>query len=377
MVHNGYEDHVIANFISYRFLAVMMIALPLGLFIRGRVKKPFFLFAAVTTPTISLLIIYAISVRWDAALYWLLALWGISYTGMQIPVLPFVLANSSREQHTEAIAGFFLTNHASTALCGIVNFFLTSWIPWIFDEKLLLQMFAILGFGSLYFVLKINVKEKNDEKIKLLQFVRHYDWNLIIPAVVPTLLIAVGAGLTIPFVNLFFLNVHNMEADAFSLLASCTFALVTLSILLTPALKRRYGYSVAVTGVQTVSVAALVLLACTEFYNFAGYAIYFAGFFYLVRQPLMNIAGPVTSEVSMYYVGRRNRELISAIQASIWSGSWFISAQIFRVLRAGGMSYAGVFLITAALYSVGVIGYHLLIKDFERRKRAGKTDLEF
>jgi hypothetical protein len=44
----------------------------------------------------------------------------------------------------------------------------------------------------------------------------------------------------------------------------------------------------------------------------------------------MNIAAPVTSEVSMYYVGKRNQELMSAINSAIWSGSWFISSQFFE-----------------------------------------------
>ena len=113
------------------------------------------------------------------------------------------------------------------------------------------------------------------------------------------------------------------------------------------------------------------MLALTQYYSELAIAVVMAGLFYMLRQPLMNIAAPVTSEVSLYYVGKRNQELMSAINSAIWSGSWFISSQFFRLLRSEGMSYAAIFFITAALYSAGTLMYFLLIKDFERRKREG------
>jgi hypothetical protein len=60
--------------------------------------------------------------------------------------------------------------------------------------------------------------------------------------------------------------------------------------------------------------------------------------FFIFRQPLINVAGPMTSELTMYYVGKKNRELVSALNAAIWSGSWFISSQIFAFLRGYGLS---------------------------------------
>jgi hypothetical protein len=79
------------------------------------------------------------------------------------------------------------------------------------------------------------------------------------------------------------------------------------------------------------------------------------------------MAAPAASELVMNYVGPKNQEIISALTASIWSGSWFFSAIIFRVLRNSGMMYANVFLITAALYAFGVFWYYLLINKYEKK----------
>ena len=47
----------------------------------------------------------------------------------------------------------------------------------------------------------------------------------------------------------------------------------------------------------------------------------------------MNMAAPMTSELTMNYVGVKNQEMLSAITAAIWSGSWFFSSQIFSFLK--------------------------------------------
>jgi hypothetical protein len=71
-------------------------------------------------------------------------------------------------------------------------------------------------------------------------------------------------------------------------------------------------------GYAGIAVISLALLACTEFYASFEYSIYFAIFFFLIRQPLMNMAAPVSSELVMQYVGPKNQEIISALTASIW-----------------------------------------------------------
>jgi hypothetical protein len=90
--------------------------------------------------------------------------------------------------------------------------------------------------------------------------------------------------------------------------------------------------------------------------------------FNIIRQPLMNMAAPMTSEITMLYVGRKNQEMMSAITAAIWSGSWFISAWLFEILRKSGLSYMSIFLITAGLYIFGILMYQVLISAYERRR---------
>jgi hypothetical protein len=115
---------------------------------------------------------------------------------------------------------------------------------------------------------------------------------------------------------------------------------------------------------------ALVVLALTELID-SWLALYLAMAMYLLRQPLMNMAGPMTSDLVMKYVGERNREMMSALTSAVWSGSWFISSIIFQILRQVGFRYVYVFLITAGLYLFGVLMYYLLILDYEKKLKSG------
>lgn len=89
----------------------------------------------------------------------------------------------------------------------------------------------------------------------------------------------------------------------------------------------------------------------------------------MVRQPLMNMAAPMTSEVTMNYVGKKNQEMMSALTASIWNGGWFLSSWVYEMLRKSDFSFAAIFLITAAFYAAGVFAYHLLTVDCDRKGR--------
>lgn len=367
MDREGFADYEIADVLSYRFLAVFWLAFPIGLFIKGRRLVPFFFVAACTVPVLSHLMILAIDYHWVSMINYLAMLWGVAYVCIQVTILPFIILNARPDHHSEAISLSFLSFSVTICIVGVVNFLLNRWSPAIFDEKLLLQIVASVSFLSLYFVRKIKIRENLSHKIPLAKVVSGYDWSLILKAVTPTFIIAIGAGFTIPVINLFFLNVHGMSSEQFSILGAATFFLVAAVMVFMPTVRRSFGYRIAITFFQSMAVLALFLLATTEYYQDWKYAIYIASFFYIMRQPLMNAAGPMTSELTMYFVGKRNQEIISALNASIWSGSWFVSMRIFGWLRQMEFRYVSIFLITVFMYMVGVIWYAWLIRQYEKK----------
>ncbi|MBA3664298.1 MAG: hypothetical protein H0W61_08840 [Bacteroidetes bacterium] len=188
---------------------------------------------------------------------------------------------------------------------------------------------------------------------------------------VPTLIIAVGAGLTIPFISLFFDKVHHLDKGGFSVLSSFAAVLVAYCAMLVPKIKKYVGYKVAVPTTQTLAVVSLVALATTQFYSQYSVAVVIAAICYLFRQPLMNMAGPMTTELVLNYVGKGNREITSALTAAIWSGSWVVSGFMVKIMFSQGYQFVNIFLITSVLYAFGVVMYYLLILDYNKREDQG------
>jgi hypothetical protein len=319
---NGYLDYEIASFVEKRFLAVMLLAFPLGLFIKGRNLKPFFYIAAFGVPSASLLLVYAVETQQLVLIQIALFLSGAFFIFIQATELPYIILNARKETHSEAIALHFQTWVAGTIIVGLF-YYLINAFGFAFDEKKTIILFSILGYLSIFFIYSINIKEHVSETFPFKKIISYYDWYRILNAVLPTLFIAIGAGFTIPFISLFFEKVHGINANQFSITASLTFILVFVGMGIMPAIKSKYGYKVSILYVQISSIICLIAMAATEWIAHLPYAAALAIFFYILRQPLMNIAGPMTSELSLYYVGKKNQELISALNASIWSGSWF------------------------------------------------------
>jgi MFS family permease len=140
---------------------------------------------------------------------------------------------------------------------------------------------------------------------------------------------------------------------------------------LVPRVKEKIGYQIAIPSTQALAVISLVALATTQFYAQLPIAVIIAAICYLLRQPLMNMAGPMTSELVLSFVGKKNREITSALISAIWSGSWVLSGIMVTILFSYQFSFASIFLITSLLYAVGVVLYYLLILDYNQRKEKG------
>jgi MFS family permease len=357
-----YSDTAIAELTAFRYMAIMVLALPLGIFIKGRKLKPFFFFSAIATPLLTLVALYALENHQTNLAEVAMLFWGFTRICLGVTTLPFIVNNTPEDKHSEAITLYFMTSSLTIFLMGLLYAGLHALNPQWFDEGRVLQLVCFLGLLSVYFVHKIQLEEKTGQRADWRALSASFDWGIIAKVSMPTFLIAIGAGLTIPFVNLFFQQVHHIASAEFSLIGSFSFVLVSVMLIFIPSIQRRFGFRVAITLFQSLAVLALFVMATTEYYAHLPFAAEIAIAAYLLRQPLMNVAGPSTSELSLHFVGERNREMISAINAAIWSGSWFVSSLVFGYLRSKAVPYAHIFFMTVLLYILAILWYVYLIK---------------
>ena len=292
---------------------------------------------------------------------------------MRVCSLPFIIRNTTSENSTESLSLSASTWSLATIFSGLI----ISGLDWIanieifersfsFDEYSILWIITVIGLVSFSFAIKIN---ENDDELSqkqsgIFSLRQNYDWNLIFRAISPLILISIER-LTIPFVNLFFNSIFNLSSSDFSLLGSFTALLVFIFSLLVPTLEK-YGYWATIVLNQSLAIVFLIIMATTN-YATSSYAIIIAISAYILRQPLMHMAHPASNELMMNYVGKNQNPLVHC--SSLWSASWFISAKIFEWLRILEFQYFEIFLITAALYIVGVVLFGFLISQYEKNSR--------
>ena len=375
----GYSDPEIASLNSLRFIGALAFSLPLGIYIRGRSLKPFFSLSTVLVPLISILLIESIRLHLLPLIQLAFLAWGIAMMFLRVCSLPFIIRNTTSKNSSQALS----LNAATWSLATIISGLIISGLNWVsvihildveffFDERTILWIITLISIISIPFGFRIKEDKTKSDSFGVRDTIslnKSYDWDLILKAISPLILISIGAGLTIPFVNLFFNSIFHFSSSDFSILGSATAFLVFFSSLMVPTLKQKYGYWMTIVFVQGLSICCLITLAMTELFSNSHYAIYFAVTAYVLRQPLMHMAHPSSNELMMNFVGKRNQELISALSSSLWSASWFISAKIFEWLRLLNFHYYEIFLITAVLYIIGVFLYAVIIKQFENMEK--------
>ena len=367
-----------------RFVGALTFALPLGIYIRGKRLKPFVVLSSIAVPLTSIMIIESIRLSIIPLIQLAFIMWGIGMMVMRVCSLPFIIRSTSEKNSTEALSLSASTWSLSTIFSGLI----ISGLDWIssleifgnnfsFSEYNILWIITIIGLSSYYFAMKIDEggNEKPIKKSGIFSLHKNYDWKIIFRALSPLILISIGAGLTIPFVNLFFNSVFNLSSSNFSLLGSITAILVFIFSLLVPTLRKKYGYWATIVVVQSFAIIFLIIMSLTELYAYHSYALFVAILAYILRQPLMHMAHPASNELMMNFVGKKNQELISALSSSLWSASWFISAKIFEWLRLLDFRYYEIFSITAAFYIAGVILFGFIINEYEKNKNKSKPVL--
>ncbi|MBI1193631.1 MAG: hypothetical protein GC205_10720, partial [Bacteroidetes bacterium] len=100
---SGFGDERIAGYLSWRYLTVMMLAYPVGRYVRHRPIRPFLYTSAVAFPLVSLGLVLAVKAGAQVWLYPLYVVWGASFFAVQSVSVPYILRNCREEFHSEAL----------------------------------------------------------------------------------------------------------------------------------------------------------------------------------------------------------------------------------------------------------------------------------
>ena len=177
------------------------------------------------------------------------------------------------------------------------------------------------------------------------------DPALWIKLVLPGFLVGLGAGLTIPYLNLYFKNVFGMSDSGIGAAVAAGQIATFAGMAAGPAIAKRLGKPRAVFWTQILSVPLILVLGWVR-------ALPLALLAYLARQVLMNMSTPIQDNFSLELVPPERQSLMNAIKMLSWTGSWTIAAKLSgELIYRSGFSTS--FALTASLYALSTICYRV------------------
>ncbi|MEI6509542.1 MAG: MFS transporter [bacterium] len=277
---------------------------------------------------------------------------------------PFFMRNSSSSER----AHLFAFNMAVGVLAGILGNLLGGYLPTLFQSFGLPHLTALqvsLGTGAVLALTGlipyglIREKKEAGPSITVRQLFRAQDKRLIVKICIPYALVGMGAGLVIPFLNLYFRDVFGASPGQIGVYFAFLQGMMVLGFLSGPVLARRLGMINTIVLSQLASIPFMLILALAPSLPLALAA-------FLIRGTLMNMSGPIQSLFNMEMVPAADREVTNSFSVLAWNGAWTISSWV------GGsiihtLSFSISFYITIGFYILSSLAYYFLFRRVERR----------
>lgn len=266
---------------------------------------------------------------------------------------PFMMENSLEEGRTHLFSVQFSMNTFS----GFFGFLIGGSLPVFFAHFLggaagdaipyratLLVSAGLMGvaFMPLFFLHK-SKREGHSEAVHLRE--AFSEPRLTAKLLIPEIVIGLGAGLLVPYFNIFFKQTFALSDSLLGTLFAGQSIAIGLATLTGPLLAARWGKIRAVAATQLASIPFLLLLGYSSFLTVAA-----VGF--LARAALMNMGGPLYSAFAMEKIAPRRRAAINGILTMSWSGSFALSNWISGHLQ-GTVGFSPLFVMTCIAYVIG------------------------
>ncbi|WP_044879567.1 MFS transporter [Paenibacillus sp. IHBB 10380] len=188
------------------------------------------------------------------------------------------------------------------------------------------------------------------------------------------LIIGIGSGLVIPYLNLYFTNRFAVSLSTVGLLISLGQIMTIVSMLIGPSLAGRIGSVKAIICFQMLSLPFLLLTGFTNILAIAAIS-------FLFRQALMNAANPILSTVLIDRVSDSKRGIANSMTQTAFMLGWALMGpvQSYLITSYGHYwGYAITFSITGTLYVGASILYYSMFRDSRKPGSKGThTSIEY
>jgi len=352
----GFDEALLGSLITTSSMAALLAALPMGYLadLIGR-KNSLLISGGLLSFSIAAMVLWP----GQGMFYAMNVVSGLAQSLAAVTMAPFLMENSGERERTYL---FSFSSGLQMAMASVGNWiggYLPTWVSGRLEVPptsspayggALIIVAITLGFAliPLVFIRVSRLDRSRRSVFAPISFAAKQP-ALLTKLVLPLLVTSIGAGLIMPFMNVFFRVVHNQPDPVIGSLFAWGSLAMGLGLLIAPPLADRMGKIQLVVITQALSIPFLILLGFSPVFWVSALAYY-------VRLALMNMSTPVYQTFVMEHVEPEARATVASLVSMAWNFGWAFSPTIsgYLQVRYGfGPPYLG----TIILYVISIVLY--------------------
>ncbi|MFA5873522.1 MAG: MFS transporter [Anaerolineales bacterium] len=350
------DANVVGQLTSTSSMTALILAVPMGYLadILGR-KKAFIIGGLAVCLAVGGMVIWP----FKGMLFAMSILSGAAQSLSAVTMSPFLLENSGPEERTYL---FSLASGAQMTASFVGNSIGGNLPSWIAARQGLLPTSSMAYAGALAIVAVVAMvglapflfmkmpQLKRSERALFAPFAYAAKEPVLLgKLILPMLVTSIGAGLLMPFMNVFFRVVYHQPDPVIGTIMAWGALAMGIGLLIAPPIADRMGKIQLVVVTQGLSIPFLALLGFAPWFWLSGMAFY-------VRIALMNMSGPVYQTFVMERVEPGARATVASLVSMANSFGWAFSPSISGWLQVK-YGFGPVFAWVLVLYTISVYLY--------------------
>ena len=352
----GYDEEILGNLITTSNLTALFMALPMGFLVDLWGRKN-----ALVIRTLLLGISVAVMAVWPGMLvfFGMNILIGLAMSINSVVTGPFMMENSDEQERSYLFSFGSGIQMAAMSVGNWVGGYLPTWIGGYQNvdpesstayagTMLIIAMVSTLGLIPVLFIKRNHLANVRDGVFAPIVFARENP-KLLVKVFTPLLIVSIGAGLFVPFMNVFFREVHNLPDTTVGSLMAWGSLAMGAGLLVAPPLADRLGKLRLVVITQGLSIPFMILLGFSPLVWVSAAAFYF-------RMALMNMSSPIYQNFVLEQVRSDDRATVASLHSMIWSFGRSFSPSVSGSLQVS-YGFGPPFIIAIGLYIVAIFLY--------------------
>ncbi|WP_270942263.1 MFS transporter [Romboutsia lituseburensis] len=354
----GYEENIVGTILSLNVFAMAIASIPSAYLIEkiGR-KRSFKLgFISIAIGSIFLVLFKNIFLIGVMAI--------INGFGMSVKNTAegmYITENTKEEERVSIFSINFIVSNTGMMSASFIGGILSTHMSKYFTSQqsityifIMSAILSLLAFIPIYFMKEPKNLESRNFKECLQGYNHVISDKKVLAFMMYYLIIGIGAGMVVPFFSVYLKYSMNIsDSIVGSILSISQFGCI-LGGSLIPFMSNKFGKSNSVIICQLISIPFLLSIAFPQ-----GIILIVISFF--MRNGLMNMATPLTQNLSMELVDKKDRTNLSSLISLCSNISRAIGISIGGLMMEK-ISYNSPYYLTVILYIIGVVIFASLYK---------------